>query len=73
MKYIFYLCSSYCACMRAQVLSRVLLFETPWTIAYKAPLPMGFPKLEYWSGLPFPSPIHSSMRSKYQLCIIHST
>ena len=29
---------------------------TPWTVAYKAPLSMGFPRQEYWSGLPFPSP-----------------
>ena len=27
-----------------------------WTIAHKAPLSMGFPRQEYWSGLPFPSP-----------------
>ena len=31
-------------------------FATPWTIACQAPLCMGLPKLEYWSGLPFPSP-----------------
>ena len=37
-------------------LSRVLLFATPWTVAYHAPPPMGFSKQEYWSGLPFPSP-----------------
>ena len=30
-------------------------FETPWTIARQAPLPTGFPRQEYWSGLPFPS------------------
>ena len=29
---------------------------TPWTIACHAPLSMGFPSQEYWSGLPFPSP-----------------
>ena len=29
---------------------------TPWTIACQAPLSMGFPKQEYRSGLPFPSP-----------------
>ena len=29
---------------------------TPWFIAHQAPLPMGFPRQEYWSGLPFPSP-----------------
>ena len=31
-------------------------FATPWTVAYQAPLSMGFLKQEYWSGLPFPSP-----------------
>ena len=29
---------------------------TPWTIAHQAPLSVGFPKQEYWSGLSFPSP-----------------
>ena len=28
----------------------------PWTIAYQAPLSVGFSRQEYWSGLPFPSP-----------------
>ena len=28
----------------------------PWTIVYQAPLSLGFPRQEYWSGLPFPSP-----------------
>ena len=37
-------------------LSHVRLFVTPWTIAYQAPLSMGFSRQEYWSGLPFPSP-----------------
>ena len=39
-----------CAC----VLGRVRLFATPWTIACQAPLSVGFPRQEYWSGLPFP-------------------
>ena len=29
---------------------------TPWTVAYQAPLSMGFSRQEYWSGVPFPSP-----------------
>ena len=29
---------------------------TSWTVAYQAPLSVGFSRLEYWSGLPFPSP-----------------
>ena len=37
-------------------LSCVWLFATPWTVAHKAPLSMGFFRQEYWSGLPFPSP-----------------
>ena len=28
---------------------------TPWTVAHKAPLSMGFSRQGYWSGLPFPS------------------
>ena len=28
----------------------------PWTVAYQAPLSMGFSRQEYRSGLPFPSP-----------------
>ena len=31
-------------------------FATPWTVVLQAPLSMGFPRGEYWSGLPFPSP-----------------
>ena len=31
-------------------------FVTPWTVAHQAPLSMGFPRQEYWSGVPLPSP-----------------
>ena len=41
---------------KVKSLSRVRLFATPWTVAYQAPLSMGFSRQEYWSGLPFPSP-----------------
>ena len=41
----------------AQLLSCVRLSATPWTVAHQAqPLSKGFPRQEYWSGLPFPSP-----------------
>ena len=40
----------------AQSLSCAQLFAIPWTVAHQAPLSMGFPRREYWSGLPFPSP-----------------
>jgi len=32
------------------LLSRVQLCVTPWTVAHQAPLSMGFPRQEYWSG-----------------------
>ena len=40
----------------AQLLSRVQLFSTLWTVACKVPLSMRLSKEEYWSGLSFPSP-----------------
>ena len=43
-------------CRIDQSLSRVQLSETPWTVAHKAPLSMEFPRQEYWSELPFPTP-----------------
>ena len=33
-----------------KMLSHVQLFATPWTIAHQAPLSMGFPRQEHWSG-----------------------
>ena len=37
-------------------LSRVQLLVTLWTVAYQAPLSMGFSRQDYWNGLPFLSP-----------------
>ena len=42
--------------VKVKSLSRVRLFETPWTVAYQASPSMGFSRQEYWSGLPLPSP-----------------
>ena len=39
-----------------KLLSRVWLFAILWTVGHQAPLSMGFPRQECWSGLPFPSP-----------------
>ena len=46
--------------VKVKSLSRVRLFATPWTMAYQAPLSMGFSRREYWSGVPLPSPMHES-------------
>ena len=42
--------------VKVKSLSRIWLFETPWTVAYQVPPSMGFSRQENWSGLPFPSP-----------------
>ena len=44
--------NSICVCM----LSGVQTFVTLWTVAHQAPLPTGFPRQEYQSGLPFSTP-----------------
>ena len=31
-------------------------FATPWTVTHQAPLSVGIPREEYWSGLPFTFP-----------------
>ena len=42
--------------VKVKSLSHFWLFATPWTAADQAPLSMGFPRQEYWSGVPLPSP-----------------
>ena len=36
--------------------SSILAWRIPWTVVHQAPLSRGFPRQEYWSGLPFPLP-----------------
>ena len=42
--------------VKVKSLSRVQPSATPRTAAFQAPLSMGFPRQEYWSGVPLPSP-----------------
>ena len=39
-----------------KLLSSVLLFAIPWTVAYQVPPSIEFSRQEYWSGLSFPTP-----------------
>ena len=50
--FFFFFFHNILACM----LSPVPLFVTLWTVSCQAPLSVGFPRQEYWSGLPFPPP-----------------
>ena len=54
--HVFYQIQICCWIVVVQLLSCAQLFETPWTVARQAPLPMGFLRQEYWSGLPIPAP-----------------
>ena len=47
--YYLYICVCVCIC---SVMSDS---ATSWTAAHEAPVSMGFPRQEYWSGLPFPT------------------
>ena len=47
-------CAYVCAC--ACMLSAVSYSAGPCTVAHQAPLSMGFPRQEYWSELPSPTP-----------------
>ena len=45
-------------------------FGTQLTVAYQAPLSMGFSRQEYWKGLPFPSPMHESEKRKWSCSVM---
>ena len=51
---------------KVKSLSCVRLLATPWTAAYHAPLPMGFSRQEYWTGLPLPSPDLATTQQQQQ-------
>ena len=51
--------------VKVKSLSRVRLLATPWTAAHQAPLSMGFPRQEYWSGVPLPSLLYQATMGHY--------
>ena len=53
--------------------SRVRLCATPWTAAYQASPSLGFSRQEYWSGLPFPSPMHESGKWKWSRSVVSNS
>ena len=50
--------------------SRVRLCATPQTAAHQAPPSLGFSRQEYWSGLPFSSPMHESEKWKWSRSVV---
>ena len=55
--------------VKVKSLSHVRLFSTPWTAAHQAPLPMGFSRQEYWSGVPLPS-LYSPLEFIYWITLL---
>ena len=59
LSHFIYTCVCVCVCVYSGgglVAKSCPILATPWTVAHQAPLTLGFPKREYWSGLPFPPP-----------------
>ena len=53
----------------AKMLQSCLSLCDPIDSSHQAPLSLGFSRQEYWSGLPFPSPMHAkSLQSGPTLC-----
>ena len=50
--------------VKVKSLSRIRLLATPWTAAYCPPPSMGFPRQEYCSGVPLPSPYKPMLHGK---------
>ena len=51
---LYYFLNKLCVC--ACTYSQIQLVVTPWTAARQASLSLGFPRQEYWGGLPFLCP-----------------
>ena len=50
--------------------SRVRFCATPYMAAHQASPSLGFSRQEYWSGLPFPSPVHESEKWKWRRSVV---
>ena len=59
-----------CMKVKVKLLSPVQLFAAPWTSVYQAPPSMGFPRQEYWSGLPLPSSMHETEKWKWSRSVV---
>ena len=57
--------------VKVKSLSRARFLATPWTAAYQTSPSMGFPRQEYWSGVPLPSPKLSVCQCVYVYIYTH--
>ena len=59
-----------CLLLLLSLFSRVWLCATPLMAAHQAPPSLGFSRLEHWSALPFPSPMHESDKWKWSRLVV---
>ena len=52
--------------MKVKSFSRIRLLATRWTAAYQGPPSIGFPRQEYCSGVPLPSPEEHATEDEYK-------
>ena len=53
------------AAATAKLLQSCPILCDPTDSSHQAPLSLGYSRQEYWSGLPFPSPMHAWMLSRF--------
>ena len=53
--------------------SCVWFCATPQTAAQQTPPSLGFSRQEYWSGLPFPSPMHENEKWKWSHSVVSNS
>ena len=53
--------------------SSIRLCAMPQMAAHQAPQSLGFSRQEYWSGLPFPSPMYACMLSRFSRSRLRAT
>ena len=63
----------HCLLLLLSHFSRVQLCATPEMAAHRAPPSLGFSEQEYWSGLPFPSPMHESEKWKWSCSVVSNS
>ena len=61
------------AAASAKSLQSCLILCDPIDAAHQAPLSLGFSKQEHWNGLPFSSPMHVCMLSRFSCVWLYAT
>ena len=58
------------AAATAKLLQSCPILCDPTDSSHQAPLSLGYSRQEYWSGMPFPSPMHESAKWKWSRSVV---